>query len=376
MINRILLDKINNDLFKGKTLVLLGARQTGKTTLLSELSSKTSEPILFLSGDDSDTREMFVEANATKMASIIGNYKLVIIDEAQRIHNIGLSLKIINDNFLKVQVIATGSSAFELTDKINEPLTGRKFEYQLYPFSFEELSNNTSNLVERRSLEQRLIYGSYPEVVVNPDRAKTLLKLLAESFLYKDVLTYERIKKPEKVEKMVQALALQMGSEVNYHEIGKMIGADNETVESYINILEKAFIIFRLTSFSRNKRNELKKSRKLYFYDNGIRNAIINNFNPLSLRQDVGSLWENYLVMERVKYNHYHEVYCNYHFWRTHTQTEIDFIEERDGKLFAFEFKWNPKHRKIRSFQSFALAYPNSQFEVITPENYEGFVNP
>ena len=374
MIPRTLLTVIKNNLYKGKVILLLGPRQVGKTTLVSKLQSQINKNALNLNGDDADTRELFKDSNATTLKALIGNKELIIIDEAQRIENIGVTLKILVDNFPDQQVIATGSSSFELRDKVNEPLTGRKYEYKLFPLSFNELCQYSSLIEETRQLEHRLIYGYYPEVTTKPDEARDLLALLTDSYLYKDILGYKKIKKPEKIEKLLQALALQLGSEVSYNEIGQMVGADNETVENYINILEKAFVIFRLKTLCRNKRNEIKKSRKIYFYDNGIRNAIINNFNPISLRQDIGGLWENFLINERLKRNNYNKIYNNYYFWRTHSKTEIDFIEERDGKFFAFEFKWNTKHKKIRAFNTFSTSYPNTTFEIITPENFHNFI--
>lgn len=376
MIKRSLNKVLEEKLFKGKVFILVGARQVGKTTLIKEIEKKYSGSSIYLSGDESDIRMMFQEPTSTKLKSIIGNNKLVIIDEAQLIENIGLSIKLLIDNSEDIQIIATGSSSFDLKEKVKEPLTGRKYEYILYPLCFKELVEYTSFIEEKRLLESRLIYGCYPEIITKQEEAKELLKLISDSYLYKDILAYERIKKPEKLEKLLQALALQIGNEVKFHEIGQIIGTDNETVERYINILEKAFVIFRLPSLSRNRRNELKKSRKIYFYDNGIRNAIINNFNPLPLRQDVGSLWENFLIVERIKYNHYHKVFCNYFFWRTHSQSEIDFIEERDGKLYAFEFKWNAENKNIRVFNTFLQSYSNAECSCIDRNNFVDFVVP
>ena len=374
MINRELLQKIESRINLGKVIVLLGARQTGKTTILKEIQSQSLERVLFLNGDDSDVRVMLSNPNATKMAEIIGTNTLLIIDEAQRIENIGLTLKILHDNYRDLKIIATGSSSFELTDKINEPLTGRKLEYTLFPLSFRELVTHSSFLEESRVIEERMRYGYYPEILTNVDFKQDLLKTLADSYLYKDILNYQRIKKPEKVEKLLQALALQIGNEVSYNELGQMIGADNETVENYINILEKAYIVFRLPSLSRNVRNELKKSRKIFFYDLGIRNAVINNYNQLELRADVGALWENFLVAERYKLNSNTGRNCNYFFWRTTSQSEIDFIEERDGKIFAYEFKWNTKKGSRKPPDSFIKGYPEAEYQVISRENFSGFL--
>ena len=305
MVNRLVFSNIQKKLKGNKAIIVLGPRQVGKTTLLNQLF-KTKD-ILWLNGDDADTRHLLSNVNASKLKSIIGKNQIIIIDEAQRIENIGVCIKIIVDQIKDVKVIATGSSAFELANKIKEPLTGRKWEFQLYPFSFEEMVNTHGLLTEKRLLENRLIYGYYPEVINNPNDAQAIIKSLADSYLYKDVLTLDRIQKPEKLETLVRALALQVGSEVSYNELSQLCGLDKETVEKYIQLLEKAFVVFRLGSFSRNLRNELKKSRKIYFYDNGIRNAVINQFSPIASRTDVGALWENLIISERVKYNRYHQ---------------------------------------------------------------------
>ena len=274
---------------------------------------------------------------------------------------------------LPIKVVATGSSSFELAGQTGEPLTGRKYEYFLYPVSFQEMLNHTSFLEETRLLENRLLFGYYPEVVSKIGEEKEILSLLVNSYLYKDLFMLEQIKKPLMLEKLLKALALQIGNEVSYNEIGQLIGSDNQTIERYIGLLEKAFIIFRLQALNRNIRNEIKKTRKVYFYDTGIRNAIIKNFNPLALRNDVGHLWENFLIVERMKRNHYAMQYANRYFWRTRQQQEIDYIEEYGGKLHAYEFKWNP-NKKVRFPKTFLNAYPNSETKVITPENYQEFL--
>lgn len=297
----------------------------------------------------------------------------MVIDEAQRIENIGLCIKLIVDQIPDVKVIATGSSAFDLANRINEPLTGRKWEYHLYPFSFAEMVNHHGLLEERRLLNYRLIYGYYPEIVNNPGEEEARLKQLVSSYLYKDILTWERIQKPDKMERLVQALAFQVGSEVSFNELGRLTGLDNETTEKYIDLLEKSFIIFRLGSLSRNLRNELKKSRKFYFYDNGLRNAVINQFSPATLRQDIGGLWENFVMSERVKYLTYQEINCNQYFWRTHAQQEVDYVEERNGKMQAYEIKWNV-NTKVRFPKTFLDAYPGTETHILTPQNIEEFL--
>jgi predicted AAA+ superfamily ATPase len=373
MIVRELEEIVRNTLYKGKIILILGARQVGKTTLLKKMFSQNQAGTLWLNGDEADVKELFSNTTSTQLKTLIGKNKLVVLDEAQRIENIGLSLKLIVDNVKDVQVVVTGSSALELANKLQEPLTGRKYEYFLFPVSFQEMVNHSSLLEEKRLLEHRLIFGYYPEVVSKAGEEKELLALLINSYLYKDLFMLEQIKKPVVLEKLLKALALQIGNEVSYQEIGQLIGSDNQTIERYIDLLEKAFIVFRLQALSRNVRNEIKKTRKVYFYDTGIRNAIIKNFSPLALRNDVGHLWENYLIVERMKQNHYLKRFVNQYFWRTKQQQEIDYIEEYDGRLHAYEFKWNP-NKKVTFSKTFINAYPGSETKVITPENYVDFV--
>lgn len=373
MIKRILSERIRNKIGSNKAIILIGPRQSGKTTLLKSIVEQFDGKTLWLDGDEPDIRQTLPEATSTKLNQLIGDNKLIVVDESQRIENIGLCIKLIVDNIKNITVIASGSSSFELANKINEPLTGRKWMFYLYPLSFLELVSHSGLLEEKRLLENRLIYGYYPEVITNPGNEKELLAQLSDSYLYKDILTWERIRKPEKLERLLQAIAFQIGNEVSYSELGQITGLDNETVEKYIDLLEKAFIIFRLSSLSRNLRNELKRSRKIYFYDNGIRNIVIKSFNPLSLRNDTGALWENYLMSERIKYLHYSGTFTNRYFWRTSSQQEIDYIEERNEQFFAYEFKWNKKAR-IRFPKIFIENYQNSQTELITPDNYDSFL--
>lgn len=373
MIKRDLEDIVKNRLYKGKIILIFGARQVGKTTLLKKMFGEKHSEILWLNGDEADVKELLSNTTSTQLKAFIGKNKLIILDEAQRIENIGLTLKLIVDNLKDVQVVVTGSSSFELANRLQEPLTGRKYEYFLYPVSFQEMINYTSLLEENRLLEHRLIFGYYPEVVSKVGEEKEILSMLVSSYLYKDLFMLEQIKKPAILEKLLKALSLQIGNEVSYHEIGQLIGSDNQTIERYIDLLEKAFIVFRLQALSRNVRNEIKKTRKIYFYDTGIRNTIIKNYNPLALRNDVGYLWENYLVAERMKHNHYSQRYVNRYFWRTRQQQEIDYIEEYDGKLHAYEFKWNP-NKRVKFPKTFTNAYPGSETKVITPENYFDFL--
>ena len=373
LIHRAIHNQIINNLFKGKAIIITGPRQVGKTTLLQTIMNEVENKILYLNCDEPDVRPLLENASSTSLKSLIGNNSLVLIDEAQRVKNIGLTLKLLVDNFKNIQVIATGSSALELANEINEPLTGRKREYHLYPFSTGELINNSSVLQETRLLEQRLIYGFYPDIVNNPSEAQSNLLDLGNNYLYKDVLSLQNIRQPALLERLLIALALQVGSEISFTEIGQTIGTDNKTVDRYIELLEKCFVIFQVGGFSRNLRNEIKKGKKIYFYDNGIRNAIIKNFSPITLRNDTGALWENFLAGERRKANHYANHYVNTYFWRTHQQQAIDLVEETGGNLFAYEFKWNEK-AKAKVPELFLQAYPESQVNIISRKNYMEFL--
>ncbi|MDR2472366.1 MAG: ATP-binding protein [Tannerella sp.] len=371
MIKRITEEKIKADIHQGKAIILLGARQTGKTTLLHQLFD--NEDALWFNGDETDVQELFRNATSTRLRAYIGNHKTLIIDEAQQIENVGLRLKLIIDNLKDVQLIATGSSAFELRNRLNEPLTGRKWEYQLFPLSFAEMVAHQGLLQEKRLLPHRLIYGYYPDVVVNQGNEQKILKQLADSYLYKDILKWEGIQKPDKLLVLLQALAFQTGSQVSFSELGQICRLDPKTVEKYILLLEKTFVIFRLGSFSRNLRNELKFSKKIYFYDNGIRNALISNFNTFESREDRGALWENFIISERMKKLNYSEIYTNSWFWRTKDQCEIDYLEEQNGKIKAYEFKINQK-KKSRLNNSFKNSYNVDNINIINPENIEDFL--
>lgn len=374
MIERIIYQQIKSNLFKGKAIIITGPRQVGKTTLLQTIMKESESKVLYLNCDEPDIRPMLENASSTSLKALVGNNALVLIDEAQRVKNIGLTLKLLVDNFKETQVIATGSSALELANEINEPLTGRKREYHLYPFSTAEMVVNSSVLQESRLLEQRMIYGFYPDIVNSPSEAQANLLDLGNNYLYKDVLSLQDVRKPALLERLLVALALQIGNEISFTEIGQTIGTDNKTIVRYVELLEKCFVVFQLGGFSRNLRNEIKKGKKIYFYDNGIRNAIIKNFSPLSLRQDIGALWENFLVSERKKANHYANHYVNSYFWRTHQQQEIDMIEETGGKLYAWEFKWN-ENAKVKIPDSFLNAYPGSITGTVNRQNYMEFLN-
>ncbi|MBP5536140.1 MAG: ATP-binding protein [Bacteroidales bacterium] len=374
MIRRYIYKKIENKLFKGKIIIITGARQVGKTTLLKQLM-KDMTNTLWLNGDELQVQNLFGNASSDRLLSEFKGYKVVIIDEAQRISDIGLRLKLIADSDSDIQVIATGSSAFELANKVNEPLTGRKWEYQMYPLSFGEMAEHHGKLKELRLLPQRIVYGYYPEVVTSDGNEVEILKLLTDAYLYKDILSWENIKHPDKLQTLLRALAYQVGSQVSFNELSQMCSLDSKTVERYITLLEQCYIIFRLPSYSRNLRHELKSSRKIYFYDNGIRNALIADFNAPETRQDIGALWENFVIAERMKSNEYYQRWANRYFWRTKQQQEVDYIEEYDGKLHAYEVKWNPK-TKARVTKTFTAAYPGSDFNVITPDNIADFLLP
>jgi len=368
-IKRTIQKQIEKRLFLGRAIIIYGPRQVGKTTLVQAIAQKYQGEIF--NCDEPDIREKLTNKTSTELKSFLGQRRLIVFDEAQRVPNIGLTIKLIVDNFPEKQIIATGSSSFELSNQINEPLTGRKYQFSLYPFSFSELTQIYSQRELNRLLEERLVFGQYPEIVLYPENREQKLKEISQSYLYKDVLEFERIKNPFLLQKLLQALALQIGQEVSANELASLLGINRLTVIRYLDILEKAFVIFPLNSFSRNLRNELKKRQKIYFYDLGIRNALINNFNPLSLRNDLGQLWENFLISERLKVNQARERQTNYYFWRTHQQQEIDFIEENEGKLIAFEFKWRAK--KSHTPKAFLETY-GTKVSQINQENYWEFI--
>lgn len=373
IINRYILEAIAGRLFKGKVIIVLGARQVGKTTLVENILSALDSPVIELNGDEADVRELLADTTSTRLRAIVGRNKIVFIDEAQRISNIGITLKLFADKLKDIQVIATGSSSFELTTKINEPLTGRKYQFQLFAPSYLEMVAHHGLLIENRLLEHRLIFGYYPEIITHPGEERELLNLLSDSFLYKDLLLLEDVTKPILFEKLLKALALQLGSEVSFNELSRLTGANHQTIEKYIILLEKAFVIFRLPAFSRNVRNEIRKGKKFYFYDNGIRNAIINNFQLPSQRTDMGPLWENFLISERLKTLSNMGLKVDRYFWRTTQQQEIDYIEESTQSLTAWEFKWNPK-AKARIPKTFTRAYSEARCFVITPDNFMDFL--
>lgn len=373
MVGRLIKGQIVKRLYRGKVIIIVGPRQVGKTTLLRMLTADTDRKVVVWNCDEPDVRRKLAEPTSTQLGAETANADMVLIDEAQRVQNIGITLKLLVDNYPEKQVIVTGSSAIELSNSINEPLTGRKYEYVMFPFSTEELIKEFGATEERRMLERRLIYGYYPEVVNMAGEERETLTNLVSSYLYKDIFSFQDVRKPEIVEQLLQALALQVGSEVSFNELGRLLGLTSITVQRYIDLLEKSYVVFHLRSFSRNVRNELKKSRKIYFYDNGVRNALIGDYKPLALRNDTGALWENYVISERMKHNAYSGFYGKSYFWRTQQQQEVDYLEDYDGVLHTYEFKWNSVKRP-RLTETFVKGYPDHTFSVVTPENYQDFV--
>lgn len=369
MINRQLEARIIEKVNSGKVIVLLGPRQVGKTTLINLISKRLSESFLYVNGDDPGIRLIWNNPSLVLIKNLLKDKSVVFFDEAQHFENIGLTLKIIKDAGLDIQVFATGSSALSMANSINEPLTGRKWEFKLYPISWEEAVNYFSLGTCLQKLEDFLVTGMYPEIIMNPDESVELLSNVAGSYLYKDILELGGIRKPELLTKLLQALAWQVGQEVSYNELARTIGADKATVSSYIDLLEKNFVIFKLQPYARNLRNEISTKRKIYFYDNGVLNTLINNYAPIQQRNDIGALWENFLISERKKQLSYRVFYGNMYYWRNTLQREIDYLEEENGEISIFEFKWNVK-RKVKFPQAFMDAYQPVEKRVITRENF------
>lgn len=365
---------IEKNLFKAKIIVIYGARRVGKTTLVKQILENYPDG-KYINCDLLQYKAALETTNSELLGDFIGNTGLLILDEAQNIKDIGKVLKIMADTFPRVQVIATGSSSFELSNKLSEPLTGRSRFYHLYPFSMEELRQSYSLIELDAKINNILRFGLYPEVFGrSEEEAKEELQNIASTYLFKDVLQLDNLKRSDLIFKLLKALALQAGNEISYNELARLLGENVHTIKRYIEILEQAFIIFRLPSFSQNLRKELGKRNKIYFFDVGIRNAVINNFSPIDLRNDVGALWENFCIVERIKNDHFHRVFKNYYFWRTYNQKEIDLIEEYNGKLEAFEFKWKPK-KTVKPPKDFLLAYPDAGFTVVNNKTYIGFIS-
>jgi predicted AAA+ superfamily ATPase len=370
MFERSLTSIVKEKIGRGKAIMIIGPRQVGKTTLIRKQLEE--QDFMFFDGDDPTVRRVLKEPSTEKLKQLIGKSKIVFVDEAQRIEGIGLTLKIITDQFEDIQLWISGSSSFTLAHELNEPLTGRKWEYELFPISWEEYENHVGYLKAEQQLETRLLYGFYPDVLNNPGDEVEILKNMVNNYLYKDILSYAEIRKPKVLESLVQALALQLGSEVNYNELSQMVGVDKNTVKRYIEILEKGYVIFGLGAFSRNERNEIKKNKKIYFYDIGIRNMIIGNFNEINLRKDIGGLWENFLLSERMKQNNYKMSLAKPYFWRTTQQQEVDYVEENGGDIKGFEFKWNPS-KKGKLPKTFIKKY-NAKEYIINRDNFREFV--
>ncbi|MCD4694459.1 ATP-binding protein [bacterium] len=374
MIDRYIKKEILSKLQPNKVVVLYGPRQVGKTTLVKEILKNIDEKYLFLNGENKSVQKWLSSQETDVLRQYVGNYKFLIIEEAQKVNKIGLNLKLMVDNFNDIKILATGSSSFELANQVGEPLVGRKWQFTLYPISQLELNKYESKNETENWLESRLVYGSYPDVVNTNifKEKKDILNEIVDSYLYRDLLEFDEIKKSQKIIDILKNLAFQIGSEVSLQELGKNVSLNLRTVEKYLDLLEKTFVIKRVYGFSRNLRKEVSKMSKYYFYDNGIRNAVIQNFNSLDLRNDIGQLWENYLFMERLKRNEYKNIGANIYFWRTYDQKEIDLIEEREGKLFGYEFKYNNK--KIKVPKDWINTYENAEFKVINKNNYLDFI--
>ena len=372
-IPRIIENQIHQEWNSGKVIMLSGPRQVGKTTLLQKICEEKGN-YLFINGDDPTNRALLSEAGELQIRSLIGRDKTVFIDEAQRIQNIGLLAKIIHDRMKDIRLILSGSSAFDLANQLNEALTGRKWAYILLPISWEELTLHYGGLQSRLQLDNRLVLGMYPDVILSDEKAEKTLLSLSGSYLYQDVLQLGNIRRPEVLDKLLFALAMQIGSEVNYNELSNTLQIDRHTVENYIHLLEKAFVIFRITPLSKNLRNELNTGRKIYFFDNGIRNAIIGDLRPLSLRSDQGMLWENFLMAERFKWNAYHGKHLRSYFWRSYQQQEVDYIEEINGHIYAYEFKWSEK-KNAKVPKTFISGYAPIETKIISPSNFIEFVS-
>ncbi|MFC1546283.1 ATP-binding protein [bacterium] len=369
------LEKVKKYLQPQKVIVIYGPRRCGKTTLLTHLLDEVDGKYLFVTGDDISVHDYLSSKSLEKLKAFIGDYKFLIIDEAQKIKDIGNNLKLIIDNIKDIKIIATGSSSFDLARNIGEPLTGRKYTLKMYTLSQIELNSIETKSETYKKLEQRLVFGTYPEIVISNDQDQKIryLKEIVSSYLYKDILELDGIRNSDKILKLLQLLVFQIGKEVSFNEIGTQLGMSKNTVDRYLDLLEKAFVIFKLTGFSRNLRKEIVKNPRYYFYDNGIRNALINNFNPLLMRDDIGMLWENYIIVERIKKQEYLNINSNNFFWRTYDKKEIDLIEEREGKLYGYEIKWSDK--KFKAPCIWKQTYKNASLELITRYNYLEFIS-
>lgn len=373
-INRLLVNEILTKLNaeRSKIIVIYGPRQVGKTTLAKDVLKILNKKTLFVDGDLSPNRDVLSSADLEKLSGLVGSNEVLCVDEAQRISNIGLNLKILHDHFPNLKMIVTGSSALDLANSIKEPLTGRNYTYKLYPISYLELSKMNTPFELATELEQRLVFGSYPEIfnIVGIDEKMQYLRSISSDYLYKDVLEYQPIRHSNKLRDLLKLLAFQVGSEVSCTELATSLGIAKQTVESYIDLLEKSFVIFTLRGFSRNLRKEVSKKPKIYFYDLGIRNTMIDNFAYLNNRNDRGALWENFLIMERLKRNEYQKHFCSQYFWRTYTGAELDYIEEYNGKLYGYELKWS---KLAKAPESWVETY-HAEYSCINKDSFIQFV--
>ena len=374
-IERLLLEQLKNSLLPGKVIVLYGPRQVGKTTLVKTVLETVGRRTRFVNADELLYREALGSQNRQTLDGVLGDAQLLIIDEAQRVPNIGLNLKILIDNHPNITIIATGSAPFELANQINEPLTGRKLTFNLYPVSYPEISKALGRIEAKAALDQWLVWGGYPEIVTAPSHLRSrLLGELAGSYLFRDLLELKGLRRADKLVDLLRLLAFQLGQEVSLSELASNLSINRQTVERYLDLLEKVFVIYRVGGFSRNLRKEITKNARYYFFDNGIRNSLIQNFNTLSMRDDGGALWENYLMIERIKMHAYAGRAVNRYFWRTYDQKEIDLIEEWQGQLLGFEFKWKQGQIKKSTRREFQTAYPNAQLQTINRDNFEDFL--
>jgi predicted AAA+ superfamily ATPase len=368
------IENLRQLIIPGKVIVIYGPRRVGKTTLLKKYLESENNSVLFVNGDDIIVRQYLESQSIQTLRDFVGNHRLLVVDEAQYVEKIGLNLKLIVDHIPEIKVIVTGSSSFDLARDVGEPLTGRKYVLKLFPLSQMEISKIEKRHETTASLESRLIYGSYPEVVLIRDnrRREDYLRELIQSYLFKDILALEGIRYANKLVRLLQLLAFQIGKQVSFAELGKQLSMSKNTVERYLDLLEKVFVIYRLSGFSRNLRKEITKSQRYFFYDTGVRNALIGNFNPLAVRNDLGELWENYIITERMKRQEYLRKVTNSYFWRTYDKKEIDLVEEREGRLFGYEVKW--KKERVKIPQDWTSGYPDAAFEVIHRENYFKFI--
>ncbi len=371
---RELSENILKKIQPNKVVIIFGARRVGKTVLVKEILSKIDEPVLSLNGEDINVHDKLSIRTVENYRQLLGSYKMLYIDEAQKIPEIGLKLKLMVDEIDGLKVIISGSSAFNIHKNAGEPLTGRKYTFNLYALSEKEYNQIENSISKHDKVRERLIYGNYPELLHLPDRKdkEDYLNEMISSYLLKDILVYENIKNSQKIFNLLRLIAFQLGGEVSLQELGKQLSISKNTVEKYLDLLSKVYILHKVEGFSRNLRKEITKNSRWYFLDNGIRNAVIANFNTIESRNDIGQLWENYMISERLKYQEYNRISSNNYFWRTYEQQEIDWVEERGGSLFGYEFKW--KESKVKIPTQWKNAYPDSSFEVINVNNYNSWI--